>query len=78
MKGSFWKVLANEITEDKIRIYDRATTITSSYIGQKVSVYNGIRFFEVIVLEKMLGHCFGEFAPTRKFPLHKKKNKNGS
>jgi len=39
-----------------------------------VKIYNGIRFYELNIIEKMIGHKFGEFSPTRKLPQHKKKN----
>jgi len=73
MKGSFWKILPTKILGEKTIIFNRAKKITAENIGQKFNIYNGIRFFEILILEKMLGRSFGEFAPTRKFPSHKKK-----
>lgn len=55
------------------KIENRAQKIDDSFLNKTVKIYNGIRFFEITVLEKMIGRKFGEFAPTRKFPLHKKK-----
>jgi small subunit ribosomal protein S19 len=55
------------------KIYDRSQKINLEFINKTVKIYNGIRFFEILITEKMMGHTFGEFAPTRKLPLHKKK-----
>jgi ribosomal protein S19 len=42
-------------------------------IGLKLDIYNGIKFFQIIVSNDMIGHSVGEFAPTRKKPVQKKK-----
>ena len=34
-------------------------------------VHNGKEFLPVTVVESMVGHRFGEFAPTRKPTIHK-------
>ena len=79
MSRSLWKTLyvdkKNLNVEKKITIYARSNTITKDFIGFTVKIYNGIRFYEILVIDKMIGHKFGEFAPTIKFPIHKKKNK---
>jgi len=59
-----------------IIIYSRSNKITSDYLGLNIKIYNGIRFYEINVIEKMIGHKFGEFSPTRKLPQHKKKKNN--
>jgi small subunit ribosomal protein S19 len=33
-------------------------------------VYNGKKHIPVLVTEEMIGHKFGEFAPTRTFVAH--------
>jgi ribosomal protein S19 len=38
-------------------------------------VHNGKSFVEITIQESMIGHKFGEFALTRKKPIHKKKDK---
>jgi len=42
-------------------------------------VHNGNKFIPVFVTENMVGHKFGEFAPTRTFRGHggDKKSKKG-
>ena len=55
----------------------RNATVLPSFIDQTFEVYNGKKFNEIFVTEAMVGHKFGEFFPTRKrFLLKKKKQKN--
>ena len=60
-----------------IKIYSRRSLILPEFIGLEVDIYNGKDFQTVILKEEMIGHSFGEFAPTRKLfvPKEKKKNK---
>jgi ribosomal protein S19 len=44
-------------------------------IGFKFHVYNGIRFISFEVNLDKVGHKLGEFAPTKKKPIPKKKKK---
>ena len=39
-------------------------------MGLTFGVYNGQKHIPVIVTEEMVGHKFGEFAPTRSFYGH--------
>ena len=40
------------------------------FIGLTFAVYNGKKFIPVYVTENMVGHKFGEFAPTRTYFGH--------
>ncbi len=40
------------------------------FVGLTFAVYNGKKFVSVLVNEGMVGHKFGEFAPTRTFYGH--------
>lgn len=51
----------------------RRDLILPKHIGRVFFVHNGKTFSSIQVLKKMLGHKFGEFASTRKQPVHKKK-----
>ena len=53
-----------------IKTWDRASTITPEMVGFKIGVHNGRDHVEVNVIENMVGHKLGEFAPTRKFTKH--------
>lgn len=66
------KKLANLKPGDKtiVNIWDRACTITPEMVGFTFGVHNGKTHTPVTVAEDMVGHKFGEFAPTRKFVGH--------
>ena len=40
------------------------------FVGLTFGVYNGHKHIPVLVSEEMIGHKFGEFAPTRTFHGH--------
>lgn len=63
------------LSGDEIILLNRSTVLTEDMLNLKISVYNGIRFFSFTVDAEKLGHRIGEFASTRKKPLHKKKKK---
>ncbi len=64
---------------DMIKTWSRRSTILPDFVGLNFAVYNGKKFIPVFVTENMIGHKFGEFAPTRTFPGHAgdKKAKKG-
>jgi len=53
-----------------IKIWDRACTITPEMVGFTFGVHNGKQHLPVYIVENMVGHRLGEFAPTRKFVSH--------
>ena len=53
-----------------IKIWSRRSTILPQFVGLTFGVYNGHKFLPVLVTEHMIGHKFGEFAPTRTFYGH--------
>jgi len=55
---------------DIIRTWSRRSTIMPQFVGLTFGVYNGQKFLPVLVTENMVGHKFGEFAPTRTFYGH--------
>ena len=48
-----------------IKTHDRYLVIVPKMLGMRIQVYNGKDFVSVEVTQDMLGHKFGEFAPTR-------------
>ena len=66
------KKLKNAKPGDKavIKTWSRACTITPEMVGFTIAVHNGKDFIPVAVVENMVGHKLGEFAPTRKFVKH--------
>ena len=53
-----------------IKTWSRRSTIMPQFVGLTFGVYNGKKFLPVLVTENMVGHKFGEFAPTRTFHGH--------
>ncbi len=53
-----------------IRTWSRRSTILPQFVGLTFGVYNGQKFIPVSVNEQMVGHKFGEFAPTRTYYGH--------
>jgi small subunit ribosomal protein S19 len=60
----------NSGRHEMIRIWSRRSTILPQFVGLTFGVYNGQKHIPVIVTEEMVGHKFGEFAPTRSFYGH--------
>ena len=56
--------------KDVIKTWSRRSTILPQFVGITFGVYNGHKFIPVLVTENMVGHKFGEFAPTRTFHGH--------
>ena len=53
-----------------IKTWSRRSTILPQFSGLTFGVYNGKKFIPVLVSEEMVGHKFGEFAPTRTYTGH--------
>lgn len=53
-----------------IKTWARDSQISPEMVGFTFGVHNGKTHIEVLVTEDMVGHRFGEFAPTRKFVRH--------
>ena len=58
---------------DPITTWARACTITPDFVGHTFMVHNGKQHMKVYVVEDMVGHKLGEFAPTRIFRGHTNK-----
>ena len=56
-----------------IKTWSRRSMISPDFMGYTFAVHNGNKFIPVYVTENMVGHKFGEFAPTRNFKGHKQK-----
>jgi small subunit ribosomal protein S19 len=50
-----------------IKTWSRRSTVIPEAVGLTFAVHNGKKFIAVFVTENMVGHKFGEFAPTRTF-----------
>lgn len=66
------KVLAQKQSGkiEPIKTWARSCQISPSFINHIFLVHNGKNFITVKVVEAMVGHRLGEFAPTRIFRGH--------
>lgn len=61
----------NAANEKKVvQTWSRASTIYPEMVGHTIAVYDGRRHVPVYIVEEMIGHKLGEFAPTRTFKGH--------
>lgn len=56
-----------------IKTWSRRSTILPEALGLTFAVHNGRKFVPVYVTENMIGHKYGEFAPSRTFHGHAEK-----
>lgn len=71
----------NEKGEKRVlKTWSRASTIFPEFVGHTIAVYDGRKHVPVYVVEDMVGHKLGEFAPTRTFKGHagSKTSNNGN
>ena len=66
------KVVAMNDAKKKtvIKTWSRRSMIAPEFVGHTLAVHNGNKFIPVYVIENMVGHKLGEFAPTRTFRGH--------
>ena len=70
---SVLKKTATAIEKDDrkpIKTWSRGSTIIPQMVGLTFEVHNGNKFIPVSIVEDMIGHKLGEFAPTRTFKGH--------
>ena len=61
----------NKSGEKKVlKTWSRASTIFPEFVGHTVAIHDGRKHVPVYITEDMVGHKFGEFAPTRTFRGH--------
>ena len=53
-----------------IKIWSRRSTILPQFVGLTFGVHKGHKHIPVLISEDMIGHKFGEFAPTRTYYGH--------
>ncbi len=58
-----------------IRTWSRASMIFPQMVGHTIAVHDGRRHIPIYITENMVGHRLGEFAPTRYFRGHIKKER---
>ena len=76
-KGPFSEIKLPFVCEAKsrstfnLKIWSRRSMILPIHLEKNFQIYNGKRFVRLKVSEDMIGHKFGEFALTRRRPIHK-------
>lgn len=60
-----------------IKTWSRSAIITPEMVGFIFGVHNGKEHIPVQIIEDMVGHKLGEFAPTTKFVRHGGKMQRG-
>ena len=53
-----------------LKTWSRSSTIFPEFVGHTIAVHDGRKHIPVYVVEDMVGHKLGEFAPTRTFKGH--------
>ena len=57
-----------------LKTWSRASTIFPEMVGHTIAVHDGRKHVPVYIVEEMVGHKLGEFAPTRTFRGHAGEN----
>ncbi len=55
-----------------IKTHARDLIVVPEMVGWKIGIHNGRNFVAIQIIGEMLGHKFGEFAPTRQRIKHSK------
>jgi len=58
-----------------VRTQSRRSCVLPYFVGYKFEIHNGMDFVNVQISDEMVGHKFGEFAMTRKYPRYPEKVK---
>ncbi|MDD4163956.1 MAG: 30S ribosomal protein S19 [Eubacteriales bacterium] len=53
-----------------LKTWSRSSTIFPEFVGHTIAVHDGKKHVPVYIVEDMVGHKLGEFAPTRMFRGH--------
>lgn len=80
MTRSIWKGPFSEVENKRNynipqKIWSRRSIILPKNIDKSFFIYNGKNWLSLKIKPEMVGHKFGEFAITRKKPIHKSSKK---
>lgn len=64
------KKAQEEKSHAPIKTWSRGSTVIPEMVGLTIAVHNGRIHMPVFIVENMVGHKLGEFAPTKKFTRH--------
>ena len=77
VNAALQKKIKKQKSKANIKSWDRSTYILPEYENKPFQIYNGKSFVSILVRDKMIGHKFGEFVPTRKNFSFKKAKRKG-
>ena len=60
-----------------LKTWSRASIIFPQMVGHTIAVHDGRKHVPVYIVEEMVGHKLGEFAPTRTFKGHAGESASG-
>ena len=60
-----------------LKTWSRASNIFPQMVGHTIAVHDGRKHVPVYIVEEMVGHKLGEFAPTRTFKGHAGESASG-
>ena len=66
----YHKIYEDVINDKDVKTHYRMIIILPSFIGKKISVYDGKKFVSLSITPEMIGHRIGEFALTRQKVSH--------
>ena len=71
-KGLMKKIEQMNANSEKkvIKTWSRSSTIFPQMVGHTIAVHDGRKHIPVYIVEDMVGHKLGEFAPTRTYRGH--------
>ena len=72
------KIKISGVLSQVIKTWSRGSVISPEMVGLTFGVHNGHAHVSVSIVESMVGHHLGEFAPTRTFKKHSKKGAKSS
>lgn len=53
-----------------IKTWSRRSTVLPEFVGYTFAIHDGRKHVPVFITDNMVGHKFGEFAPSRTFKNH--------
>jgi len=70
VEESLLKKVQKAARGDKIKTWSRNSVVIPEMVGLLIAVHDGKKHIEVRIIEEMVGHRLGEFAPSRTFKRH--------
>lgn len=69
----YYRTVSNKKSD--VYVWSRSALVTERFLGKRVSIHNGRSFSSIVIRPAMLGHRFGEFAPSKRRAIYTKSSK---